>query len=72
MFPEYRERINQLKSTNGHFARLVDEHEALDQRISRMVAHNEPGTPLEIELLKKKKLRIKDEVGAMLKQDATT
>lgn len=67
MFPEYRERISQLKSTNGHFARLVDEHDALDQRIARMVAFTEPGTPLEIEQLKKKKLRLKDEVGAMLK-----
>ena len=71
MFPEYRERISQLKSTNGHFARLVDDHDHLDQRIARMVAHQEPGTPLEIEQLKKKKLRLKDEVGAMLKQAAT-
>jgi uncharacterized protein YdcH (DUF465 family) len=68
MFPEHRERISQLKSTNGHFARLVDEHDALDQRIARMVSFAEPGTPLEIEQLKKKKLRLKDEVGALLKQ----
>jgi uncharacterized protein YdcH (DUF465 family) len=68
MFPEYRERISQLKSTNGHFARLVDEHDALDLRIARMVSFAEPGTPLEIEQLKKKKLRLKDEVGALLKQ----
>jgi uncharacterized protein YdcH (DUF465 family) len=70
MFPEHRERISQLKSTNGHFARLVDEHDALDLRIARMVSFAEPGTPLEIEQLKKKKLRIKDEVGALLKQTA--
>jgi uncharacterized protein YdcH (DUF465 family) len=71
MFPEYRERISQLKSSNGHFARLVDEHDALDLRIARMVAFAEPGTPLEIEQLKKKKLRLKDEVGAMLKLSTT-
>lgn len=71
MFPEHRERISHLKATNGRFARLVDEHDALDQRIARMVAFAEPGTPLEIEQLKKKKLRIKDEVGALLNQTAT-
>jgi uncharacterized protein YdcH (DUF465 family) len=71
MFPEYRERISQLKSSNGHFARLVDEHDALDQRIARMVAFAEPSTPLEIEQLKKKKLRLKDEVSAMLKLSTT-
>jgi uncharacterized protein YdcH (DUF465 family) len=72
MFPEHRERISQLKSTNGHFARLVDEHDALDLRIARMVSFAEPGTPLEIEQLKKKKLRLKDEVGVLLKQTAAS
>ena len=71
MFPEQRERISLLKSTNGHFARLVDEHDALDQRITRMLSYAEPGTPEEVEQLKKKKLRLKDEVAAMLKQTAT-
>ena len=70
MFPEYREQIAQLKSTDAHFGRMFDEHNALDQQIQRMVARDEPSTPLQIEQLKKEKLRLKDEVYAILKKAA--
>jgi len=70
MFPEYRDQISQLKSVDAHFVKIFDEHNALDERIKRMESHAEPGTPLEIEQLKKEKLRLKDEVYAVLKKTA--
>jgi hypothetical protein len=36
MFPEYRDLITQLKTTDAHFARLFDKHNALDQKIRNM------------------------------------
>ncbi len=70
MFPEYRDQITLLKSTDAHFVRIFDEHNALDQQIKRMESHNEPSTPIQIEQLKKQKLHLKDEVFAMLKKAA--
>ena len=68
MFPEYRDQITQLKTHDAHFVRIFDEHNALDQQIKRMESHAEPGTPLQIEQLKKEKLRLKDEVYAVLRK----
>ena len=68
MFPEYRDQITQLKTTDAHFVRIFDQHNALDQQIKRMESHAEPSTPVQIEQLKKQKLHLKDEVYAILKK----
>jgi hypothetical protein len=68
MFPEYRELITQLKTTDRHFSHLFDKHNQLDQRILRMEAHSEPSTPEQIETLKKEKLLLKDQIYAVLKK----
>ena len=68
MFPEYRELITQLKTTDHHFTRLFDQHNALDQKIKNKENHVEPGTPDEIENLKKEKLHLKDQLYAILKK----
>ena len=68
LFPEYRDLITQLKTTDHHFSRLFDQHNALDQRIKNMESHAETGTPLEIEKLKKEKLALKDQVFNILKK----
>lgn len=70
MFPEYRALITELKSTDAHFVSLYHRHNALDQQVKRMEAHTEPGTPEEIETLKKEKLRLKDELYTILKKAA--
>ncbi|MBA3056569.1 MAG: DUF465 domain-containing protein [Gammaproteobacteria bacterium] len=70
MFPEFREEITQLKTTDGHFARLFDQHNALDLQIQRMQSRIEASTPVQIELLKKEKLQLKDQIHAILKKAA--
>lgn len=57
-----------LKVHDAHFARLFDMHNDLDQKILNMEAGLDPATPLEIERLKKEKLRIKDELYAILRK----
>ena len=68
MFPEYRDLITQLKTTDKHFLKLFDKHNELDQEIKNMEAHVESGTADEIEMLKKEKLMIKDQLHDILKK----
>jgi uncharacterized protein YdcH (DUF465 family) len=68
MFPEYRDLITQLKTSDAHFVRLFDKHNELDQKIKNMESHIEAGTPEEIEVIKKEKLHLKDELYAILKK----
>jgi uncharacterized protein len=70
MFPEYRDLITRLKGHDQHFTRLFDRHNSLDQTIKNMEAHIAPGTPVEIETLKKEKLALKDQLYAHLRQAA--
>ena len=62
MFPEYRDLITELKTTDAHFLRLFDKHNELDQRIKNMENHVEHATHEEIEVLKKEKLLLKDQI----------
>ena len=70
MFPEFRDLITQLKSTDHHFTRLFDRHNEIDQQIKNMESHITQGTHEEIENLKKEKLQLKDELYAVLKKAA--
>lgn len=67
MFPEYRDLITHLKTTDHHFTRLFDKHNALDQKIKNMESGIESGTHEEIEVLKKEKLHLKDQLYVILK-----
>lgn len=71
MFPEYRDLISQLKSSDRHFLNLFDRHNDIDQKIKNMEAHIEPATHQEIEVLKKEKLALKDELHLLLRKAAT-
>lgn len=71
MFPEYRDLITQLKTTDRHFLNLFDRHNELDQKIKNLEAHIEHATPLEIEVLKKEKLVLKDELYTLLRRAET-
>ena len=70
MFPEYRDLITRLKTTDAHFLRVFDQHNTLDQKITRMENHIEPATALEIENLKKEKLALKDALYTILRKAA--
>ena len=70
MFPEFRELITQLKTSDHHFSRLFDKHNELDQQIKNMESRVAPGTQLEIENLKKEKLALKDDLYVILKKAA--
>lgn len=66
MFPEYRDLITQLKTSDRHFISLFDQHNELDQKVKNMEAGNPPTMPEQIEVLKKEKLLLKDQLNAYL------
>ncbi len=68
MFPEYRELITQLKNSDHHFGRLFEQHNTLDQKIKNMESRVETGTHEQIEVLKKEKLLLKDQLHAILRK----
>lgn len=68
MFPEYRDLISQLKTTDHHFNRLFEQHNAADQKVKNMESRIEAGTHEDIETLKKEKLLLKDQIYALLKR----
>lgn len=67
MFPEHRELITKLKNKDHHFMQLFEKHNELDQKIKNMEAQVLHVSHDEIEMLKKQKLEIKDELYAYLK-----
>ena len=68
MFPEYRELITQLKTTDHHFGRLFEQHNTLDQKIKNMENGLETASHEQIEIQKKEKLHLKDQLHAILRK----
>lgn len=66
--PEFREKIHELKVNNTHFAKLFDEYHEVDQEVRRIEQEVETPSDEYTEELKKKRLHLKDELFAMLKQ----
>ncbi len=67
-FPEYREQIHQLKLSDHHFARLFDEYHTVDREVRRIESQIETPSDHYLESLKKRRLRLKDELYEMLRQ----
>ena len=70
MFPEYRDLITQLKTSDLHFRHLFDQHNDLDQKIRNLEGHVDQvhARQEEIEGLKKQKLHLKDQLHAILQK----
>ena len=68
MFTAYPEQIKQLRARDKGFDRLCEKHSALDAEIQALLDRKSPSLQLQIEQLKKQKLRVKEELYAMLEQ----
>ena len=64
MFHEYRDLITELKQKDGHFHKLFEAHNALDDSIAKLEKSH--ADQFEIESKKKEKLRLKDEIYSIL------
>lgn len=69
MLHEYRDVITHMKeneAANAHFLKIFDKHNDLDDQITKAESGAIPLTEVEIEKLKKEKLRLKDEAYAII------
>lgn len=69
MFPEYREKIAQLRADDRHFSRIFEEHNRLDHEVKQLEDKHSPVYQDEIDTLKKQKLALKEEIYSMLRKD---
>jgi uncharacterized protein YdcH (DUF465 family) len=65
-FPEFKDRIHELKMSDAHFAKLFEEYEDLDKEIIRIEEEIETPSDEYTEELKKKRLLLKDELYSFL------
>ena len=65
-FPEFAAKIHDLKMGNAHFARLADEYHTTNREIHRIETGVEPASQFREEDLRKQRMRLKDEIAAML------
>jgi uncharacterized protein YdcH (DUF465 family) len=45
-FPEFKEKIHDLKGSDAHFARLADEYHAINREVHRVETHVEPASQM--------------------------
>ncbi|MEA1065009.1 YdcH family protein [Apirhabdus apintestini] len=69
MFPEYRELIGKLKESHPRFRALFDKHNRLDHDIARLEQSDGRGYDEHVAAMKKEKLKIKDELYRLLKEE---
>ena len=66
MLHEYRDDIHELKQKDAHFTRIFEKHNDLDQKVEDAEAGRTILTDVELEILKKEKLLLKDEAYRMI------
>ena len=66
-FPEYKNRIAELKAADAQFATLYDEYHTVNDEVERIELQIETPTDFYTETLKKKRLHLKDEIYAILR-----
>ncbi|WP_071672760.1 YdcH family protein [Nioella nitratireducens] len=65
-FPEQIDAIHALKTGNAHFAKLVDEYHDVNRAVHRAETGVEPVEELAEVDMRKTRMRLKDEIAAML------
>ena len=65
-FPEHADRISQLRQSDAHFARLVDEYHGVNREVHRAETDVEPVSDAHMATLRKTRMTLKDEIYAIL------
>lgn len=67
-FPEYQDKIHQLKIENNHFKKLFEEYDEIEHQILRINKGIEIMTDEAFKEIKVKMLHLKDEIYTYLKR----
>jgi uncharacterized protein YdcH (DUF465 family) len=66
-FPEFKDKISELKTGNTHFRKLFDEYHEVDHAVHRAETDTEPTTDVHLNELRLKRVQLKDQIYALLK-----
>lgn len=66
-FPEKKEKIHELKTTNAHFRKIFDEYHQTDHDIHSIESGATPTTDDHLNELRLKRVNLKDSVYTYLK-----
>ena len=66
-FPEYAEKLHELKVSNAHFGKLSDDYHDVNRAIHRAESEVEPTDDFHLDEMRKTRLMLKDQIAAMLR-----
>lgn len=66
-FPEYVEKISQLRTTNGHFANLTEEYHSVNRDVHRAETDVEPTSDEHLGEMRRRRMALKDEIYTILR-----
>lgn len=65
-FPEFVEKMQGMKQSDAHFAKLADEYHEVNRAVHRAETNVEPTDQFSEEDMRKKRAALKDEIYRML------
>lgn len=68
-FPEFNDRMHQLKMENAHFKKLFDQYDALEKEIHHINTGIAIADDNQVHVLKARLLHLKDELYTLLKAE---
>lgn len=66
-FPEFKDKIHELKMSDGHFQRLFKEYDEIVHKLHQIEQEIETPSDDVIEEMKKQRLHLKDQLFVMLR-----
>ncbi len=67
-FPEYKDKIHDLKTSNPEFAKLFEKYDNIDKEIYRIEMQIENTSDEYLENLKIRRVQLKDQLYTMLQE----
>ncbi|WP_029005177.1 YdcH family protein [Azorhizobium doebereinerae] len=65
-FPEHADKIHALRKADPHFDRLYESYHEVNRAVHRAETDLEPRSDDDVEKLRKERMRLKDEIYALL------
>lgn len=65
-FPEYKDKIHDLKMNDAHFAKMFEKYHEVNRSVHRMETRIEPVTDEVEEQARRERMALKDEIATYL------
>lgn len=66
-FPEFVEKMHELRKTDNHFTKMSDDYHQLNRDVNRAETDVEPTSDENLATMRKERIALKDQIFAYLK-----